>query len=75
MKKKIDRELRKLGYNIMRIRIGKNIYLPAISDALDISVYVLKNIEAGKYPTVKIVTLFRLARYLKVNVRDFFDDM
>ena len=75
MKQRIDEYTRKLGYNIMRIRVNKGIYLPAVSDALDISVYVLKNIEDGKYPTLKIVTIYRLAKYYQVDMRDFFEGM
>jgi transcriptional regulator with XRE-family HTH domain len=75
VKKKIDVYTRKLGYNIMRIRLEKGIYLPSVSDALDISVYVLKNIENGKYPTLKIFTLDRLAKYYRVGIRNFFEGM
>lgn len=72
--KKISTYTRKLGYNIMCIRVDKGISLPTVSDALNISVYVLKNIEAGKYPSLRIKTLFHLASYYKLSVKDLYKD-
>jgi hypothetical protein len=57
----------------MRIRINKGIYLPAVSAALDISVYVLKNIKNGKYPTLKILTLYILAKFFPLLVSHIFN--
>lgn len=59
--------MRRLGYNIMHIRLEKGIDLSSVSKALNISIYVLKNIEVGRYLTLKIIAVIRLARYYKVG--------
>jgi|GEM_PF-4960985 len=69
----IDDFLRIIGYNIMRVRLNKGIYLPAVGKALSISVYVLKNIEDGKYPKLNIETLYQLSEHFKVNVAELFE--
>jgi len=69
--------------NIRTIRLyicaheSRGIYLPDVSAALDISIYVLKNIEDGKYPTVKILAFYILAKFfpLLVSLIFNFNDM
>lgn len=74
-KEKIDTIMRKLGYNVKRLRLERGIDLPSVSNALNISLYVLKNIEDGKYPALQIVTIFMLARHFSVSLKTFFYDI
>ncbi len=65
----------KMGNNIMHIRMSKGISLPAVSSALNTPVYVLKNIEEGKYPDVKVELLIRLVKYYEIKMKDLFEGM
>lgn len=71
--KKIDKVIRRLGYNIMRIRIDKDIHLPTVTAAMGLSTYEMKNIEEGKYPHLKMILLFELIEYFGVKTVDLFE--
>jgi DNA-binding XRE family transcriptional regulator len=72
--KGIDKVTRRLGYNIMRIRVDKGIYLPTVAAALGLSIYEMKNIEKGKYPHLKMWLLFELIEYFGVKTVDLFEN-
>lgn len=72
---KIDKYTCKLGHNLMCIRMGKGIVLSSISIDTGISVYTLHNIEKGKYQHIRILVLFRLAKYYHVMLSGLFEGM
>lgn len=75
LQKKIDKYTCKLGHNLMCIRMKKGISLSATSTDTGISVYTLHNIEKGKYQHIRILVLFRLAKYYHIMLSDLFEGM
>ncbi len=71
MNKKGNFYYKKLGENIQNIRKNKKISQEQLANLSDTDRSYLAEIEEGKAnPTVKY--LYRLARVLKVKVKDFF---
>ncbi len=71
MKLKGNFYYKKLGENIQNIRKNKNISQEQLANLSDTDRSYLAEIEEGKAnPTVKF--LYRIARVLKVKVKDFF---
>lgn len=73
IKNEVNEFIHVIGYNIMRIRLNKGIYLTAVARRMNISVYVLKNIEKGKYHRMNIGTIMLLAECLEAKVDDLFE--
>lgn len=68
----IDADIKKVGANLKRIRISREIAIDTVATAIKLSPQLLQQLEDGLYPDCKLYIIFDLIAYYGVPAEEVF---